>query len=174
MIKIILPLLIGFFVFAGTGSGSFEERKKGEKQQNKEKEEIKVFNASKDQELASYNSLELDKTHSNLLDARHSESGYEKVLESWTELHQGIGNFLSANEFDWEVEDPSIAIVHKVYFEENGEIKAYFFNVLNKSVSMEKQEEYAGLIKEFAGATKIGLTREKDFAQCGKTRYMNK
>ena len=95
-------------------------------------------------------------------------------MKSWTDLHQSIGKYLSENEFKWEVKDSSITIVQKIYFNTNGEIENYFFNVLNKNVTKEKQEQFANLISSFAKGNKIQFKKDEKFAQCGKTKYLNK
>ena len=135
---------------------------------------IGVFNFDNKQELTKYNRMNLDDTHPNLLNPQISKSDYNVVMESWTDLHQRIGTYLYENGFNWDVEDSSIEMVQKIYFNKNGEIENYFFNVLNENVTEEKKEQFANLISDFAKDNSIEIERDGNFAQCGKTRYLNK
>lgn len=139
-----------------------------------ETKEVATFNFDNKKELSKYRELELDRTHPNLLNPEISKTEYKLVRESWTDLHQRIGTYLSERDFNWEIGDPSVDIVHKIYFNPNGEIENYFFNVLNENVSQQKKEEFANLISEFAKNHRIGLNKDERFAQCGKTKYLNK
>ncbi len=136
--------------------------------------EIGVFNFDDKQELSEYDKLNLDETHPNLLNPQISKSDYDSVMKSWTDLHQRIRQYLSENEFNWGVEDSSITIVQKIYFNSSGEIENYFFNVLNKNVTKEKKERFANLISAFAKDNRIEFKKEGKFAQCGKIKYLNK
>lgn len=135
---------------------------------------IVVFNFDDKEELAEYMSLNLDETHPNLLNPQISKSDYRSVIESWTGLHQRIGTFLAENNFTWGTRDDTIRIVQKIYFEPNGRIKTYFFNVANKNVTKEKKEQFANLIAAFAKTNRIDYQMDQSFAQCGKTEYVNK
>ena len=120
-----------------------------------------------------YEKLNLDATHPNLLNPQVSENEHDAVVKSWSELHQRIGSYLSQKGFDWGTEAPTISIVHKIYFDQDGKITSYFFNVLNPAVEAEKKKEFAQLLTDFAQENSIALKREENFAQCGKTRYEN-
>jgi hypothetical protein len=130
-----------------------------------------VFNFSNKTELAEYGSLNPDETHDNLQNPQISKADYEKVVQSWTDLHQKIGSHLSKNNFEWDTADSTISIVHKIYFQPSGEIKYHFFKILTPDVSKENSEEFSSLLSSFAGDYKMNLTRETSFAQCGKARY---
>jgi hypothetical protein len=154
-----------------------EKEKTERKTDTIEKEKSKiitVYNFDNQQELSAYNKLNLDATHPNLLNPNMSNSDYDMVMKSWTDLHQRIGAYLSENKFNWEVKDKSISIVHKIYFKSNGEIENYFFNILNENVTKEKKEQFAKLISTFAKANQIEFKKDEKFAQCGKTKYMNR
>lgn len=135
---------------------------------------IGVFDFDNKEELSAYTKLNLDKTHPNLLNPQISKSDYNSVVKSWTDLHQRIGGFLSENNFDWGVKDSTITIVQKIYFKPNGEIKNYFFNILNKNLTKEKREQFSNLITNFAKQHSIKFQSDESFAQCGKTKYVNK
>lgn len=134
---------------------------------------IKVFNFDDKEERSAYLSLNLDDSHPNLLNPQISKSELNAVVESWSDLHQQIGSFLSQNNFTWGVEDKSISILQKIYFQPNGEMKYYFFKVLTENVSEEKKAQFAELISEFARTHRIDYQLEQSFAQCGKTEYLN-
>lgn len=137
------------------------------------KEVIGVFNFDNKQELSEYNSLNLDESYPNLLDPQISKSDHNTVMESWSDLHQRIGKYLSENKFTWGVEDKTISILQKIYFEPNGKIKYYFFRIFNENVTNEKQAQFANLIAEFAETNRIDFQTDTSFAQCGKTKYLN-
>jgi hypothetical protein len=165
--KTILKTVFIFSIFIGISSCI----KKTENADNKNA--IGIFNYDNEQQLTQYNKLNLDETHPNLLNPQISKSDHSLVMKSWTNLHQKIGTHLSENKFNWEVEDSAITVVQKIYFNPQGAIENYFFNVLNKKVSTEKKEEYANLISSFAKNNRIEFKKDSNFAQCGKTKYLN-
>lgn len=154
-----------------TGLFACNGKIKNNVQNAEEPKSIGVYNYDNKQELKEFNQLNLDDTHPNLLNPQVSKSDYNTVVKSWTELHQKIGTYLSENKFNWEIEDSTISIVQKIYFEPNGQIKNYFFNVLNENVTQEKKAQFAELISEFAKQNKIDFEQNINFAQCGKTTY---
>lgn len=174
--KTIICTILTVSMFFGMMScnSKVEEKSETAKVEDVKKERIvSVFNYDNEQELSEFNALNLDDTHPNLLNPQISKSDYDKVVTSWTDLHQQIGNYIAENEFSWEVSDSSITIVHKIYFNPNGEIQNYFFKVMNESVNQDKREQFADLISSFAKNHRIDFKKDEDFAQCGKTRYLN-
>ncbi len=164
----------GIFIFTIiTGIYGCKEKTESKTDIVETEKKIGVFNFDNKQELAEYNRINLDDTHPNLLNPQISKSDYNVVMESWTDLHQRIGAYLSKNEFNWEVKDSSISIVQKIYFNPNGEIENYFFNVLNENVTKEKKEQFADLISTFAKDNRIDFKRDENYAQCGKINYPN-
>ena len=134
---------------------------------------VSIYNYSNQEELDEYNQLNLDESHPNLLNPEISKSDYNAAVESWTELHQQIGSYLSKNSFSWGVDEKTISIVQKIYFEPNGQISRYFFRVLNQDVTKETKEQFARLISDFAKTHSIDFQLDHKFAQCGKTKYSN-
>ena len=170
--KTILPRIVAFCllaVIAGCKEKAATKTEVVDKQ-----ETIGVFNFDNKEEFSEYMSLNLDESHPNLLNPEISKSDYKSVIESWTGLHQRIGAFLEENKFTWGVPDDAIRIVHKIYFGRNGRIENYFFRIANEEVSKEKKEEFANLIAAFARTHRMDLQMDHSFAQCGKTKYMNK
>ena len=132
-----------------------------------------VYNFHDKTELEIYESLGLDETHPNLLNPEIAAGEVKQVYGSWSDLHQKLGVFLKEKNFEWGTEDDMIKIVHKIYFNKNGEITSYFFYVMNETVDFEKTEEFSDLIKQFARENAINLQRDGAFAQCGKTKFPN-
>lgn len=165
--KTIIKTVFIFSIFFGSSSCI----EKTEKADNRKA--IGVFNNDNEQQLTEYNKLNLDDTHPNLLNPQISKSDHSLVMKSWTNLHQKIGSHLSENKFNWEVKDSAISVVQKIYFTPQGAIENYFFKVLNKTVRIEKKEEYANLISSFAKNNRIEYKKDSNFAQCGKTKYLN-
>ncbi|MCX2718030.1 hypothetical protein [Lentiprolixibacter aurantiacus] len=148
----------------------------GEKKVEKEtakSEDISIYDFANEADKNKFDKLNLDETHPNLLSPQISTTDFDQIMESWTELHQEIGKYLNANDFDWQVDDHNINILHKFYFDPNGKIKSYFFRILNNEVSYSKRKEYAGLVLAFARDYQLPLNRDAQYAQCGKTRYMS-
>ncbi|MBZ9728588.1 hypothetical protein LB467_02720 [Salegentibacter sp. JZCK2] len=169
--KTVLKVFIIISLMIGITGCREETQAKVETLDNKK--EIATFNFDNKRELSEYKKLELDKTHPNLLNPAISKSEYKLVVQSWTELHQKIGDYLSEHDFNWEIEDTAVSIVHKIYFKPNGEIENYFFNVLNENVSKQKKKQFASLVSDFARDNHIEFKKDEGFAQCGKTRYFN-
>jgi len=118
--------------------------------------------------------LNLDSTYLNLLDPGYSnESEYKTIIKSWTDFHQKVSQFMEEESFKWEVTDSTISIVNRIYFDKNGNIDYYFFRVLTPSITTEKRAKFEKVLQKFSENTKIGLSRESPFAQCGKTKYLN-
>ena len=163
---------LAFFLTIGVINGC-KENTENKTVSTKEPNLIGIYNFDNKQELADYNELNLDENHPNLLNPQISKSDYNSVIKSWTDLHQKIGIYLSKNNFTWDVNDNTISIFQKIYFEPNGQIKHYFFNVLNQNITNEKKEQFASLISEFAKTHKIDFQLDNNFAQCGKTKYLN-
>lgn len=135
------------------------------------KEMVTIYNFHNTEDLEKFRNLKLDDSYDNLLNPQIDN--FEEVLNSWTEFHQRIGQFLADNNFAWGVDDENILMMQKIYFSANGEIEHYFFNVVNKNVSAEKKEEFSKLLEVFSKDNKINLQRLEGFAQCGKTKYRN-
>lgn len=169
--KTILKIIISFVILVSINSCTSNEKKELKNTSNSK--EISVFNYDDSEQLAAYNKLNLDETHANLLNPQISKDDFSTVRTSWIDLHQKIGKHLSENNFHWGVKDSTITIVQKIYFNPKGDIENYFFNVLNDNVSKEKKEQFADLILTFAKNNQIGIKRDENFAQCGKTRYLN-
>ena len=175
----ILKWTLAFCIIVGVSSCKEKAESTKEVVENQEvineaiNESIGIFNFQDKEEFSVYTSLNLDESYPNLLDPQISKSDHNTVIESWSDLHQRIGTFLSDNEFTWGVEDKSISILQKIYFDPNGKIKYYFFRVFNENVTNEKQEQFANLIAEFAETNRIDFQTDTSFAQCGKTKYLN-
>jgi hypothetical protein len=134
---------------------------------------IPVYNMSDEEQLATYGKLDLDATHPNLLSPQLSEDRFEEVLEAWKGIHQQIGNHLKEQEFQWGSEAESISILHKIYFQADGQISHYGFRIMNPDVSDQAQQEFGRLLATFLPQQTIEIERASTFAQCGKTRYPN-
>ena len=132
-----------------------------------------MFNFDNKQELIEYRELALDETHPNLLNPQISTTDYDDFREPWIDQDKRIGNYLSNKKFTWEVEDGNITIIQKIYFRPNGEMKYYFFKVLDPKVTKEKKDLFARLISDFSNTDRIDFKSDKSFAQCGKTMYVN-
>ena len=120
---------------------------------------------------AEYTKLGLDSTHANLLNPRISQTDFDQIMKTWTDLHENIVEHLDRNGFTWQTKERNIEIPHKFYFEPNGKIKSYFFRVYNEDATPAKRREYARLISGFAKSQRIEFKSTTQFAQCGKTKY---
>ena len=148
-----------------------------QKSTEKETEVIKVPKIVSGNNEMAYNEikkLNLDSTYTNLLDPRNvSESEYKIVVESWSEFHKKVSQFIKEENFKWEVPDSTITIFNRIYFDKNGTIDYYTFKIKNPSVSSEKQAEYEKVLQKFSKEVKLDLKRSEQYAQCGKTKYLN-
>lgn len=148
-----------------------------QKSTEKETEVIKVPKIVSGNNEMAYNEikkLNLDSTYTILLDPRNvSESEYKIVVESWSEFHKKVSQFIKEENFKWEVPDSTITIFNRIYFDKNGTIDYYTFKIKNPSVSSEKQAEYEKVLQKFSKEVKLDLKRSEQYAQCGKTKYLN-
>lgn len=121
-----------------------------------------------------FKTLNLDSTYTNLLDPRNvSPSEYQEVTAAWSDFHNKVNNYLYEIDFKWEVTDSAITVFNKIYFDKNGAVDYYAFKVLNPGVSEEKQIEFEKILKQFSKEKTLNLKRDNQFAQCGKTKYIN-
>ncbi|PPK87886.1 hypothetical protein CLV84_0841 [Neolewinella xylanilytica] len=136
---------------------------------------VRTFNADNEVDLAEYERLNLDDTHPNMLNPEQAKSNFDAVVKSWKNLHVEVNTYLNENNFRWEVQDSNIAVVDKIYFDRDGNIKAYFFKVLNPQVSYEKKEAFSELLSDFSKTASIDYLNltGKSYAQCGKIKYWN-
>lgn len=137
------------------------------------KDSIQVYYFSNSDLLKTYESLDLDASHANLLNPQESKEEINAVIASWSDLHQRIGKYLAEKDFKWGSEDENVGILQKIYFDKTGNITHYFFRVFNEDVTEEKKEEFADHLRAFAKSNTISIKRDQQFAQCGKTRYAN-
>lgn len=133
----------------------------------------KVFSANVSDELSAFGDMELDSLYPNLLDPTVSGDSIESVMNSWMLLHQAISTQLDRSDFSWETSDSIIAILHKVYFNKSGKIDYYFFKVFNESVSDSVVSAFAVELDSFTNNYLMQLEVNRNYAQCGKTSYMN-
>ena len=118
--------------------------------------------------------LNLDSIYPNLLNPRNvTESEYKSVTKSWSEFHQKMSKYIKEEEFTWEVQDSTIKISNRIYFDKNGNVEYYSFRIQNSNVTSEKRLEYEKLLLKFSEKEKVDLQRDNKFAQCGNIKYRN-
>ncbi len=130
-----------------------------------------VFNAALKEDVVSYKRLNLDDTHPNLLDPSIAKEDHQKFIASWTDLHKSIGDYLEQENFSWGNESKSVSIWQKIYFNPNGKVTHYFYNINDPKISLEKKAEFGRLVSDYVSGFGLSITRPEQFAQCGKTRY---
>jgi len=133
----------------------------------------KVFSANNSDELSAYGELKLDSIYPNLLDPTVSGDSITSVMNSWMLLHQAISTQLDRNSFSWQSQDSIIEILHKIYFNEDGQIDYYLFRVFNESVNDSIVSAFSVEIDSFTNNFIMQLDMDRNYAQCGKTSYMN-
>ena len=118
--------------------------------------------------------LQLDDSYINLLNPSLSDKEeYETILKSWSSFHNKVNDVLTKNNFSWGVADSSITVVNKIYFKKDGTINYFLVNIKNEHVSDETKNTYVSLLKNNLDKLTIDLTRDNQFAQCGKVKYKN-
>ena len=133
-----------------------------------------VVNFDNTQALNAFTALNLDHTYTNLLDPRNvAPEEYQAITASWAAFHKKVDKYLKATDFKWNVPDSTISIVNRIYFDKNGAIEYYMFRVINPSVPAEKRAEFEAVLQEFSKEVQLDLSRDEQFAQCGKTKYVN-
>ncbi|GAA5044186.1 hypothetical protein GCM10011506_47610 [Marivirga lumbricoides] len=130
-----------------------------------------IFNYSDKSSLNKYISLELDSVYPNLFTQQTTPKTFKDVRDSWITLHNDLSGFLKAHHFNWNTSDSIISILHKIYFQKDGEIKYHFFRIFNAGITEDKQVEFANLLFKFDSSYQINLKRDSLFAQCGKAKY---
>ena len=133
--------------------------------------DVKIYNFHNSEEMDEFRRLNLDESHENLLNPNVSKDSINQVIESWTALHQAIGKHLKSTDFNWQIEVENISIVHRIYFHNDGKIKTHFFRVLTPELPKEVTQAFSDQLQVFDKSYQLNITRENDFAQCGKVRY---
>ncbi len=133
----------------------------------------RIYNVSNPSDLSEFGKLNLDETHPDILDPSIARDDKEKVVASWIDLHQSIGNYLTENDFSWGIEAESISMYQRIYFNGDGQITNFLFNIRTPEVTEEKKAEFGKLLAKFTTEHKLSYTLPNKFAQCGKTRYAN-
>ncbi|MCF6361239.1 MAG: hypothetical protein L3J29_10825 [Cyclobacteriaceae bacterium] len=134
----------------------------------------KVINFDNKTAFNDYRKLNLDSLYPNLLDpSKSSEKEFKAVVKSWSELHQKVSSFMKDEGFSWNVEDSTISIVNKICFHKNGTIDYFFFRILNPSIPDSKKIEFESVLQKFSKSIIMNLNRDSNYAQCGKTKYIN-
>jgi hypothetical protein len=134
--------------------------------------EVMVFNLADDADKKKFSSLQLDKTHLNMLDPSTAKESHKEALKSWTDIHYGLNEFLKKEQFDWGVKSERIKIFNKIYFQKDGHVKYYVYGI-HTDVPAESKAAFGKLAQQFFTTEKISLTRDVDFAQCGKASLLN-
>ena len=148
--------------------------KKAPEKKDQIAKEPKVVNFDNKLAFQEFSKMNLDSTYINLLDPRNvSESEHKSVIKSWTEFHQKVSKFIKEENFKWEVPDSTISVLNRIYFDKNGNIDYYAFKILNPSIAAEKQSEFENILEKFSKEIKLDLKRDEQYAQCGKTKYLN-
>lgn len=134
--------------------------------------EVQIFNVANEDDRKEFSVLKLDDTHVNLLNPTIDKEGFDAVYKSWTQFHYDLNDYLTTKNFDWGVGDENIKLFNRIYFTKEGKVKAYAYRVYNQ-VGEGKAEEYGELIGDFLKSKQISVTRDVDFAQCGKMSLPN-
>ena len=124
--------------------------------------------------FADFTKLNLDDKCVNLLDPRNTPAAErESVVNAWSTFHKKVNTYLTEQNFSWEVPDSTIRIYNRIYFDKNGNVNYYVFNINTPSVSEAKKAEFQRLLKMFSKDVQLGLKREEQYAQCGSIKYLN-
>lgn len=143
-----------------------------QKEQREDNSEVRVFSLANAEDKIAFSALKLDDTHSNLLNRDISKDQFDVIWKSWTDIHKALNQHLINENFDWGVNDERIRLFNKIYFKKDGRVKYYVFGI-RSSVSQEKMEAFGEIAQDFFADQKISLTRDADFAQCGKASLLN-
>jgi len=162
---IVIICLTAALISCGNSSTEFEQG---------DKTNPKVINFDNKTEFNDYRKLNLDSLYPNLLDpSKSTETEFKAVIKSWSEFHQKVSSFMKDEDFTWSVEDSTISIVNKIYFNKTGSIDYYVFRIINPSISISKKLEFETVLQKFSKSIRMNLTRDSKYAQCGKTKYIN-
>lgn len=142
------------------------------KEKKAEQPEVTVFSLASADDKKEFSALKLDDTHLNMLNPKIAKEKHEEAMQSWTDIHVELNKFLQKEQFDWGTDAERIKIFNKIYFQKDGQVKYYVYGVY-ADVSPEKVSAFGELAKEFFTDQKISLTRDVDFAQCGKASLLN-
>lgn len=133
----------------------------------------RVYNLDDKEQSEKAKQLKLDDAYANLLNPQVSKDEFKAVYGSWSDFHKEIGEYIKQENFNWGVADSTITLVNKIYFDKEGKVEHFLFKVWNEKVSNDKKAEYQLLLNKFIENSGVNLKRDKQFAQCGKVKYIN-
>lgn len=163
--NLVLSMLCGL-ILVGCSTQNEKKEKKADTS------EVVVFSLASADDKKEFSAMKLDDTHLNMLNPKIAKEKHEEAMQSWTDIHVALNKFLHKEQFDWGIDDEPIKIFNKIYFQKNGQVKYYVYGVY-ADVSPEKVSAFGELAQEFFADKKISLTRDVDFAQCGKASLLN-
>lgn len=130
-------------------------------------ENVGVYDVLKDPAYAEQ-VKQLDLKCPNLNDPRIPLEDKEVAMEAWVALNQNIGQHLLTKEFDWGTTSETVKIWHRFYFNKDGSINSYYYNIMDKSINEDTREAYGKRVSEIIQEHRIGFELDSAFAQCGK------
>ncbi len=74
----------------------------------------KIYNFSNKESFERFLQRDLDSQHTNLLNLDLAKEDYDIVSKKWMTIHQDIGQYLKKSGFNWNTEDSTVSIVHKI------------------------------------------------------------
>mgnify|MGYP001049815414 CR=1 FL=1 len=154
MKKIILCLLSSFFVCSLCGQTAISI--------NKAKEQGITFDSLD----SIYTRATSDGTKSYVFE------NSEEVSNAWYKMISDVSSFLVKNK---EILNLNISIFQRVYFNKDGKIDYYLFNIRNlDELTEEEVQLFTDLLNEFVKDYQFPLSADKGFSQCGNVNFQFK
>ena len=89
----------------------------------------------------------------------------EEVAAAWTKMLTDISSFLFKNA---EIKNIEVKLFQRVYFNKEGKIDYYLYNIRNKDdVTEEQLQQITDVLNEFVKDYQFSLSADRDFVQCG-------
>ncbi len=96
----------------------------------------------------------------------------EEVLNAWYKMISDVSSFLVKNK---EMLNININTFQRVYFNKDGKIDYYLFNIRNLDELTEGEVQlFTDLLNEFVKDYQFPLSADKGFSQCGSAKFQFK
>lgn len=113
----------------------------------------------------------LDLKCPNLLDPRLSNEDADILIAAWRDLNQKIGSQLVSSDFNWNTNSETVKIFHKFYFNKDGSIMNYYYNIMDTTISKATRKAYGNSVKSIINEHRINISKDSAFAQCGRMEF---
>lgn len=96
-----------------------------------------------------------------------ADADVSRHIQAYQQFIEKLGAFLKEKGFTW---DENVRCFNRIYINANGTIDYFLYHFKTK-ISLEKEEKFKALVKEYIKVNKFGITARENFSQCSPVVY---